>query len=70
MRYVLIVGNAATYEENGIHRTDFESVDFIATYDHYADAQNAGEKAALDGYTYVIPSFYQGIVTFNAGEAP
>ena len=70
MRYVLIVGDAATYEEDGVHHTDFQSVDFIETYDHYDSAERAGETALNSGHdTYVIPSFYQGIVTFKTGAA-
>jgi hypothetical protein len=70
MRYVLIVGDAATYEQDGIHHTDFESVDFISTYDRHDDAVRAGELALLGGHdTYVIPTAYRGIATFNAGVA-
>lgn len=70
-RYTLIIGDAATYEEGGIHRTDFQTVDFIAQY-AYADAAiKDGERAITGAYdTYVIPELYKGIITFNAGEAP
>ena len=67
MKFVLIVGDAATFEEDGTHHTEFQSIDFIATFDHYDSAVEAGEKALNDGYdSYVIPSFYQGITTFTA----
>jgi hypothetical protein len=31
-RYILIVGDAATYEEDGEHHAEFQKIDFIKTF--------------------------------------
>ncbi len=70
MKYTLIVGDAATYEEGDEHHADFQRIDFIKTFLTFEEAQAQGEHAiARDGYdTYVIAQNYYGVVTFNEGE--
>jgi hypothetical protein len=31
-RFILIVGDAATYEEDGEHHAEFQKIDFIKTF--------------------------------------
>ncbi len=69
MKYVLIVGDSAAFEVDGVHHTEFQSIDFIKTFSRFEEAMLAGEQALDDGHdSYVIPTFYDGITTFKAKE--
>lgn len=67
-QYTLIVGEAATYEEDGVYYTDFQTINFIKTFECKRDAIDAGEDAItgnFDNSSYVIPEIYEGLITFN-----
>jgi hypothetical protein len=69
-RYTLIVGDAATYEEQGIHHADFLRIDYIKTFFTFEEAEAVGEHAITHGHdTYVIAENHYGVVTFN-GATP
>ena len=67
MRYTLIVGDAATYEEGGVHHAEFQKIDFIKTFFTYVEAEAVGEDAISRGGhdTYVIAQNLCGVVTYN-----
>jgi hypothetical protein len=68
IRFTLIVGDAATYEENGVHHTDFQTIDFIKTFFTYVEAEAVGEDAISRGGhdTYVIAqNYHDGVVTYQ-----
>ena len=69
MKYTLIVGDAATYMEQGIHNADFQTIDFIKTFFTFEEAEAVGEDAiSRSGHdTYVILRNDYGVVTFNQG---
>jgi|LakMenEpi03Aug12_release.lakeMendotaPanAssembly.Ray.scaffolds.fasta_scaffold5042009_1 hypothetical protein len=66
MRYTLIVGDAATYEEGGVHHAEFQKIDFIKTFFSFEEAEAQGEYAITHGHdTYVIAQNLCGVVTYN-----
>lgn len=72
--FTLIVGDAATYEKDGVHHTDFQRIDFIKTFFTYVEAEAVGEHAITHGHdAYVIAQNYHGVTTYqpknNSGEA-
>jgi len=69
MRYTLIVGDAATYDEGGENHADFQAIDFIKTFSTFEEAQAQGEDAIARGGhdTYVIAQNFYGVVTFSQG---
>jgi hypothetical protein len=65
-RYTLIVGDAATYEEHGVHHAEFQSIDFIKTFFTFEEAEAQGEYAITHGHdTYAIAQNFYGVVTYQ-----
>lgn len=69
--YTLIVGDAATYEDQGLWHAEFQKIDFIKTFFTFEEAEAQGEYAiSRDGHdTYVILQNNYGVVTFDQGES-
>ena len=65
-RFILIVGDAATYEEDGEHHADFQRIDFIKTFFTFEEAEAHGEWAITHGHdTYAIAQNLCNVVTYN-----
>jgi hypothetical protein len=66
-RFTLIVGDAATYEEGGVHHAEFQKIDFIKTFFTFEEAEAVGEDAISRGGhdTYVVLNNCYGVVTYN-----
>jgi hypothetical protein len=66
-RFILIVGDAATYMEQGIHHADFQTIDFIKTFFTFEEAEAVGEDAISRGGhdTYVVLRNDYSVVTYN-----
>ena len=66
-RFTLIVGDAATYMEQGIHNAEFQRIDFIKTFFTFEEAEAVGEDAISRGGhdTYIVLQNYYGVLTYN-----
>jgi hypothetical protein len=70
MKYTLIVGDAATYEEDGETHADFQRIDYIKTFLTFEEAEAQGEQAISRGRhnSYVIAQNFYGTVTYTPNK--